>query len=69
MYGLYRYRLGQQLRRIKTCFIQGIAKNINIAPTPGALTHEKLLEEFQHMDKDNGGTIEKAGKSLAKEHF
>jgi Ca2+-binding EF-hand superfamily protein len=60
MYGLYRYRLGQQVRRIKTCFIQGIAKNINIAPTPGALTHEKLLEEFQHMDKDNGGTIEKA---------
>jgi hypothetical protein len=61
MYGLYRYRLGQQVRHIKSCFIQGIAKNINIAPTPGALTHEKLLEEFQHMDRDNGGTIEKAG--------
>jgi hypothetical protein len=59
VYALYRYRLGQQELRIKDHFIRGIARNISITPSAGALSHENLLEEFQRIDKDKGGTIEK----------
>lgn len=66
VYALYRYRLGQQERRIKDHFIRGIARNISITPSAGALSHENLLEEFQRIDKDKGGTIEKEGTSHAQ---
>jgi Ca2+-binding EF-hand superfamily protein len=60
LYALYRYRIGQQERRIKDKFIRGIAKNMSIAPSAGAISRDKLVEEFQRIDKDKGGTIEKA---------
>lgn len=62
LYALYRYRIEQQERRIKAQFIRGVAKNISISPSAGALSQENLIAEFARIDKDNGGTIEKAGK-------
>jgi Ca2+-binding EF-hand superfamily protein len=69
LYALYRYRIGQQERRIKDKFIRGIAKNMSIAPSAGAISRDKLVEEFQRIDKDKGGTIEKAGKSRIMNNF
>jgi hypothetical protein len=65
LYALHRHIIAEQERRIKERFIRGIARNISITPTAGALSHEKLVEEFQHIDKDKGGTIDKAGKLQA----
>jgi hypothetical protein len=59
MYSWYRYRLAKQKRRMQKRFIAGIAQNITIGASAGALSQEALIKEFEHIDKDKGGSISK----------
>ncbi|KAL7578918.1 hypothetical protein ACA910_006893 [Epithemia clementina (nom. ined.)] len=42
-------RLKQQEQRYKTRFVEQIARNIEIGPSPGHITPEKLAQEIQHI--------------------
>ena len=55
----YLYKLKQQEKRFKKRFVQQIARNINIGPSPSCIPVEKLSEEVQHIG-NNEGTITKA---------
>ena len=56
---IYLYKLKQQERRFKKRFVQQIARNINIGPSPSCIPVEKLAEEVQHIG-NNEGTITKS---------
>ena len=49
-----RHRLRQQRQRIRTRFVQQIARNIAIGPSPGTIPPHKLAEEVQHIGDANG---------------
>ena len=51
---LVRYKLRQQRDRIKKRFVQQIARNILIAPGPGAIPPQKLVEAVQHIGDEDG---------------
>jgi hypothetical protein len=59
MHAIYRHQLKIQRRRVQKRFIRGVAQNITIAPTAGGLDADAILNEFKHVDKDKGGTINK----------
>lgn len=48
-----------QKKRYKEHFVRGIARNITIADSAGRVDPEQLKKEFDHIDKDKGGTISK----------
>lgn len=56
---LYRRAVDAQRRRYKEHFVRGIARNIDIAPTAGMIGSDELKKEFNHIDKDGGGSISK----------
>ena len=58
-YALFKRANEAQKKRYKEHFVRGIARNITLAPAAGALTPELLQKEFEHIDKDKGGTISK----------
>lgn len=58
-YSIHKYILGKQKKRIQLHMVRGIAQNITIASSAGQMDGEALLKEFEHMDKDKGGTISK----------
>jgi len=58
-YLLHWHRMKKQARRFKIKFIQHIATNIKLAPSSGALNPNQLKAEFDRIDKDKGGFIEK----------
>jgi len=49
----------KQSKRIRLRIIRGIAKNITIEPSAGQIDRATLMKEFDHIDKDKGGTISK----------
>lgn len=57
---VYRRASAAQKKRYKEHIIRGIARNITIAPSAGMLSPQLLHKEFDHIDKDKGGTISKA---------
>jgi hypothetical protein len=48
------YKLKQQERRYKERFVQQIARNIEIGPSPGLIPPEKLAEAIAHIGKGKG---------------
>jgi hypothetical protein len=48
------YKLRQQERRYKERFVQQIARNIEIGPSPGLIPPEKLAEAIAHISKGKG---------------
>lgn len=58
-YLFHRSSLRKQEKRYKELFVRGIAKNINIEPSAGMISADDLKKEFDHIDKDKGGTISK----------
>ena len=56
---LHRKSMNKQKKRYKEHFVRGIARNITIAPSAGMVSAEQLKKEFDHIDKDKGGTISK----------
>lgn len=57
---LYDRSIKSQRERYKKRFVQTVARNISIAPNPGALDAETLAEEFKRIDTDGNGNISKA---------
>lgn len=53
------YRLRKQRRRYKKRFVQQIARNINIGPSPREIPAETLAEEIQHISSSKNGIINK----------
>ena len=53
------YNLRKQRRRYKKRFVQQIARNIQIGPTPREIPAEKLAEEIQHISSRQNGIINK----------
>ena len=53
-YILYVYKLKRQEKRIKKRFVQQIARNINIGPSPRCIPADKLIEEVQHIGNEDG---------------
>lgn len=51
---LHRRRMVQQERRYKKRFVQQIARNIDIGPSPGSIPPTKLSEEIMHISKHKG---------------
>ena len=47
-------RLKQQEQRYKRRFVEQIARNIEIGPSPGLITPEKLAQEIQHIAHGKG---------------
>ena len=47
-------RLRHQEQRYKYRFVEQIARNIEIGPSPGLITPEKLAEEIQHIAQGKG---------------
>eukprot|EP00957_Ditylum_brightwellii_P143795 10956935-Ditylum_brightwellii.AAC.1 len=58
-YLFHRNAVKKQQERYKAHFVRGIARNISIAPSAGMIPADKLKAEFDHIDKDKGGTISK----------
>mmetsp|Transcript_7355 Transcript_7355/g.10908 ORF Transcript_7355/g.10908 Transcript_7355/m.10908 type:complete len:476 (-) Transcript_7355:613-2040(-) len=58
-YLLHRNAVKKQQKRYKEQFVRGIARNITIAPSAGMIPADKLKAEFDHIDKNKGGTITK----------
>lgn len=56
---VFKHSQAAQKKRYKEQFIRTIARNITIAPAAGMLSHDQLQAEFDHIDKDKGGTISK----------
>lgn len=54
---LHRNAIDKQKKRYKEHFVRGIARNITIADSAGRVDPEQLKKEFDHIDKDKGGTI------------
>jgi hypothetical protein len=48
------YKLKKQERRYKKRFVQQIARNIEIGPTPGHIKPENLAEEILHIGQGKG---------------
>jgi len=48
------HKLRQQRRRIRKRFVQQIARNIAIGPSPGSIPPTKLAEQVQHIGDSNG---------------
>jgi hypothetical protein len=59
----HRYKLKRQEWRYRKRFVQQIARNIQIGPSPGHIPPEKLAEEVQHIA---GGKGEINKEDLAK---
>ena len=57
---IFVYIMKLQRERYKKRFVQTVARNISIAPNPGALDAETLAEEFKRIDTHEDGTISKA---------
>ncbi len=55
----HRKSIEAQKKRYKEHFVRGIARNITIADSAGRVSPEQLKKEFDHIDKDKGGTISK----------
>ena len=55
----HRKAVETQKKRYKEHFIRGIARNITISDSAGRVSPEQLKKEFDHIDKDKGGTISK----------
>jgi hypothetical protein len=56
----YRVKLKRQKKRFRKRFVQQIARNINIGPSPDCIPLDKLAEEVQYIgDKDGMITKEK----------
>mmetsp|Transcript_10291 Transcript_10291/g.13076 ORF Transcript_10291/g.13076 Transcript_10291/m.13076 type:complete len:474 (+) Transcript_10291:54-1475(+) len=55
----HRKAIDTQKKRYKEHFIRGIARNITISDSAGRVSPEQLKKEFDHIDKDKGGTISK----------
>lgn len=53
------YRLRKQRRRYKKRFVQQIARNISIGPSPREIPAETLAEEIQHISSSKNGIINK----------
>ena len=51
---VYRFKLLRQENRYKKRFVQQIARNINIGPSPSCISVEKLAEEVQHIGNSEG---------------
>jgi hypothetical protein len=51
---IYKYKLYQQEQRYKKRFVQQIARNINIGPSPSCIPVDKLAEEVQHIGNSEG---------------
>jgi hypothetical protein len=49
-----RLRLRHQQQRIRKRFVQQIARNIAIGPSPGSIPPHKLADEVQHIGDSNG---------------
>lgn len=56
---LHRNAIEAQKKRYKEHFVRGIARNITIADSAGRVDPDQLKKEFDHIDKDKGGTISK----------
>jgi hypothetical protein len=46
-------------QRMRKRFVLNVARRITIVPSPSQIPVEKLEAEFDHIDKNKGGTIEK----------
>jgi len=57
---LYLYKLKQQRHRIKKRFVQQIARNIAIGPSPGSIPAQKLAEQVQHIGDESGAITKEA---------
>eukprot|EP00986_Skeletonema_menzelii_P021210 scaffold33659_cov148-Skeletonema_menzelii.AAC.2 len=55
----YVHRLKQQRLRYKKRFVQTVARNVSIAPSPGGMSADKLAAEFKHIDANGDGNISK----------
>jgi hypothetical protein len=51
---IYKYKLHQQEQRYKKRFVQQIARNINIGPSPSCIPVDKLAEEVLHIGDQHG---------------
>jgi hypothetical protein len=51
---LHRLRMRQQEQRYKKRFVQQIARNIEIGPSPGTIAPTKLSDEIMHISKHKG---------------
>ena len=51
---LHWIRLKHQEQRYKKRFVEQIARNIEIGPSPGLITPEKLAQEIQHIGQGKG---------------
>jgi hypothetical protein len=51
---LHQIRLRDQQQRFKKRFVQQIARNITIGPSPSCIPVEKLVEEVQHIGNAEG---------------
>jgi hypothetical protein len=51
---IYKYKLGQQEQRYKKRFVQQIARNINIGPSPACIPVDKLAEQVSHIGDEHG---------------
>lgn len=59
LWSWHRYRFRKQRRRYKKRFVQQIARNISIGPSPREIPAEKLAEEIQHISSSQNGIINK----------
>jgi hypothetical protein len=51
---IYIYKLRRQEKRFRKRFVQQIARNIIIGPSPSCIPVEKLAEEVQHIGNEHG---------------
>jgi hypothetical protein len=58
-FSIYRIKLHRQEKRFRKRFVQQIARNISIGPSPKCIPVEKLAEEVQHIGNSEG-TITKS---------
>ena len=54
LYVASQIRLHAQVKRYKKRFVQQIARNINIGPSPSCISVDKLAEEVQHIGNKDG---------------
>jgi hypothetical protein len=54
MSGVYYRRLKKQRKRYKKRFVQQIARNIAIGPSPGCISADKLAQEVGHIGREKG---------------
>jgi hypothetical protein len=53
-FSIYRIKLHRQEKRFRKRFVQQIARNISIGPSPKCIPVEKLAEEVQHIGNSEG---------------